>query len=111
MTPDPQMVERMTIYSSVVLVLAIVAVLVFSRTAEWRLLLIGMFMAIAASMQANIAGFSINSGQMALFDRGRLDDPGEDLRHPDALRHRHVAHVTGGSAGGRRGREGRPHVD
>lgn len=67
MNPDSQMVERMTVSSSAVLVLAIVAILVFSRTAEWRLLLIGIFMTIAASMQANISGFSINSGQMALL--------------------------------------------
>ena len=56
----------MTIASTVLLILAIIVILARSRTTEMKLLLIGVFMAIAASVDANVTGVSINAAQVAL---------------------------------------------
>ena len=67
MQTDPvYTVVPMTIASTVFLILAIVVILARSRTTEMKLLLIGVFMAIAASVDANVTGVSINAAQVAL---------------------------------------------
>ena len=55
-----------TFISTIFLVLAILAILSRSRTPEMKLLLIGIFMAIAASVQSGVYGVSVNPGQVAL---------------------------------------------
>jgi hypothetical protein len=59
-------VLSMTLGSTALLVLAIIVILVRSRTPEMKLILIGSFMAIAAAMQANITGITVNAGQVGL---------------------------------------------
>jgi hypothetical protein len=55
-----------TFISTIFLVLAILVILARSRTPEMKLLLIGIFMAIAASVQSGVYGISVNPGQVAL---------------------------------------------
>jgi hypothetical protein len=55
-----------TFISTIFLVLAILVILSRSRTPEMKLLLIGIFMAIAASVQSSIYGVSVNPGQVTL---------------------------------------------
>jgi hypothetical protein len=59
-------IVTMTIGSTTLLILAIIVILVRSRTPEMKLLLIGIFMAITAAMQANVSGVSVNAAQVAL---------------------------------------------
>jgi hypothetical protein len=67
MNPDAiPAIATMTIGSTALLILAIIVILVRSRTPEMKLLLIGIFMAITAAMQANISGVSVNAAQVAL---------------------------------------------
>jgi hypothetical protein len=67
MQSDPvYTIVPMTIASTFFLILAIIVILTRSRTLEMKLLLIGVFMAIAASVDANITGVSINAAQVGL---------------------------------------------
>ncbi len=61
-------VVAMTTLSTGFLILAILVILVRSRTVEMKLLLIGIFMAIAASAEANVVGVSLgaNAAQVAV---------------------------------------------
>jgi hypothetical protein len=60
-------VVSMTIASTTLLILAIIVILSRSRTPEMKLILIGIFMAITAAMQANVSGISVNAAQVALL--------------------------------------------
>src|SRR5262245_36886079 len=68
MNDTTQTIVATTTVSTVFLILAIILILVRSRTLETKLLLIGIFMAIAASVQANVLGVSVgaNAAQVAL---------------------------------------------
>ena len=70
MNPDAtwQYVMPMTIGSTILLILAIIVILVRSRTTEMKLVLIGTFMAIAAASQANVAGIGVNAAQGAVLN-------------------------------------------
>ena len=57
-------VLAVTVLSSGALVLAIVLVLARSRTLEMRLILIGVFMAVAAAAQGNLAVFTPDPGRV-----------------------------------------------
>jgi hypothetical protein len=68
MNPDAiPAIATMTIGSTALLILAIIVILVRSRTPEMKLLLIGIFMAITAAIQANVSGISVNAAQVALL--------------------------------------------
>lgn len=58
-------VLAMTVLSSGALVLAIILVLARSRTLETRLILIGVFMAVAAAAQGNFAVLTPDPGRVA----------------------------------------------
>ena len=65
----------MTFFTDGALVLAVILVLVRSRTLEMRLILIGVFMAVAAAAQGNVAVVSPDPGRVALaggFSAGSL---------------------------------------
>jgi hypothetical protein len=55
-----------TFCSSLLLILAIVVISLRSRSAEVKLLLMGIFTAIAAAANASVTGVSIQAGQVAL---------------------------------------------
>jgi hypothetical protein len=63
---DPQVLV-VAVISSVFLILAIILILSRSRTTEMKLVLIGVFMAIAAGVQPGTAGVSVNPGQVAMM--------------------------------------------
>jgi hypothetical protein len=69
MNPDAtwQYVVPMTIGSTFFLILAIIVILVRSRTTEMKLVLIGAFMAIAAAAQAPVSGVGVNAAQAAVL--------------------------------------------
>jgi hypothetical protein len=56
-----------TFISTIILILAILMILSRSRTPEMKLLLIGIFMAIAASVQSGVSGVSVGPQQVALL--------------------------------------------
>ncbi len=61
--------------SSLFLILAIVLVLARSKTLELRLILIGVFTAIAAAVQGNVSTVNVNPGNLAVslgFNAGSL---------------------------------------
>lgn len=60
-------VVPMTIGSTTLLILAIIVILSRSRTTEMKLILIGVFMAITAAMQANVSGVGVNAAQVTLL--------------------------------------------
>jgi hypothetical protein len=60
-------VVSMSIASTILLILAIIVILSRSRTPEMKLILIGIFMAITAAIQANVSGISVNAAQVALL--------------------------------------------
>jgi hypothetical protein len=53
--------------SSFFLILAIIVILSRSRTLEMKLVLIGVFMAIAGAVQPSPMGVSVNPGQVAMM--------------------------------------------
>jgi cell division protein FtsW (lipid II flippase) len=63
---DARDVIAMTFIWAIFLILAIILILVRARTLEMKLLLIGIFMGIAAAVQSNVAGVSVNAGQVTL---------------------------------------------
>ncbi len=69
MNPDAtwQYVLPMTAVSTIFLVLAIILILGRARTTEMKLILIGIFMAITAAMQANVSGPGVNGAQVAMI--------------------------------------------
>jgi hypothetical protein len=65
---DPEsLVVPMTIGSTVFLVVAIIVILIRSRTPEMKLLMIGIFMSITAAMQASITGIAVTTQQVTLL--------------------------------------------
>ena len=61
--------------SSLLLVLVIIFVLARSKTLELRLILIGVFTAVAAAVQGNVSSVNINPGSVAVslgFSAGSL---------------------------------------
>jgi hypothetical protein len=60
------MVFSTTATSAVLLILAIIVIALWSRMIEMKLLLIGIFMAITASVQSNVAAVSVNAAQVAV---------------------------------------------
>ena len=72
---DTEPVILTTMVSSLFLVLVIVFVLARSKTLELRLILIGVFTAIAAAVQGNVSAVIINPGNVAVslgFSAGSL---------------------------------------
>src|SRR3954452_18784217 len=66
MAENSPVILVMTIASSLFLVLAIILVLLRSRTLEMTLVLIGVFMALTAAVQGNFSGVAVDRGQVAL---------------------------------------------
>jgi hypothetical protein len=62
---DTALIGMTTTVSSIFLILAIIVILTRSRTVEMKLLLIGIFMAIAGSVQASVSGGTIGPAQVA----------------------------------------------
>ena len=69
MNTDPtwQYVVPMTAVSTIFLVFAIILILGRAAETEMKLILIGIFMAIAAAMQANVASAGVNGAQAAMI--------------------------------------------
>ncbi len=67
MGPDPSgMILSTTLVSTFFLILAIIVILARAQTAEMKLILIGVFLAIAAAAQSNVSALSPNAAQVAL---------------------------------------------
>ena len=75
MSDTTPLIISTTMISSLLLVLVIVFVLARSKTLELRLILIGVFTAIAAAVQGNVSAAGINPGNVAVslgFSAGSL---------------------------------------
>ena len=95
-----------TMISSILLVLVIAFVLARSKTLKLRLILIGVFMAIAAAAQGNVSGVSINPGNIAVSLRFSAGSFMKRCGDPDPVRsHARGAGPdrTGHGAGSERG--------
>ena len=72
---DTTPVISTTMISSLLLVLVIIFVLARSKTLDLRLILMGVFVAIAAAVQGNVSAVIINPGNLAVslgFSAGSL---------------------------------------